>query len=207
MPMSHVHAPCSGVDYAIILAAGFSTRMGTCKAALPWSNGETLLSYQVAQLLEAGITPIVVAGTHNQPQTSFHGGSLVINLQPQQGKTSSILTGLAIVPATAETILISAVDQPRPTAVYAQLLHAHRRNSALITAPIYQERMGHPLIFSTQLLPELLHLSESTFGLRQVIKSHAQDIQRVGFDTPIVLADLNTPEQYRSQLATEITST
>lgn len=185
--------------FAIVLAAGASTRMGTCKASLPWLNGTTLLSYQVEQLLKAGITPIVVLGPHNCPQPI--GSSkcqIVINPQPELGKVSSIHRGLQVVPQNFQSLMIVAVDQPRPYWVYQSLLQSHRSATDPITAPTYQGRRGHPLIFSAIARSSLERLQEETLGLRQVVREFELQIQSVEFNTPDVLLDLNTPERYRA---------
>lgn len=38
---------CEMANFTIVLAAGASTRMGTCKSSLPWIEGKTLLTYQL----------------------------------------------------------------------------------------------------------------------------------------------------------------
>jgi molybdenum cofactor cytidylyltransferase len=194
-------------DYAIVLAAGFSTRMGQCKATLPWHNGQTLLHYQLSQLLPT-ITPVVVLGQHNaQLQTTCPDSSrVVINPDASRGKTSSILAGLAALPDSAQTLIISAVDQPRSRAVYTRLLQAHRQSTAPITVPLYGDRQGHPLVLSAGLVPQLQTISEQTLGLRQIVQQYASRIQQVVFTTPEVLLDLNTPELYQSAVSRANTS-
>jgi molybdenum cofactor cytidylyltransferase len=189
-------------NFAIILAAGASTRMGTCKASLPWLEGKTLLSYQVEQWLIAGITPIVVLGSHNAHHQNNcpKGSRVVINSFPSQGKTNSFLTGLRLLPQDFEVVAVSAVDQPRSTEIYQKLLKEHRHYAAMITAPSYKGRLGHPLFFSNKLLPYLENIREETAGLRQVVQAFYFVIQKVEFDTPDVLADLNIPESYKTFL-------
>lgn len=183
--------------FAIILAAGFSTRMGTCKATLPWRD-TTLLAYQCFQFLEVGVTPIAVLGRHNIhckmncPKDSI----VVINPHPERGKTSSILMGLQVVPEDFTALILSAVDQPRPACVYDTLLRNHHYTNAVITAPTFQEKLGHPLVFAPAMLPSLLAIQEETLGIRQVVQTFHQDICRVEFSLPSVLLDLNTPEFY-----------
>jgi molybdenum cofactor cytidylyltransferase len=191
----------NGDHYAIVLAAGLSTRMGTCKASLPWRDGHTLLTYQLSQLRLAGITPVVVVGTHNaqlQEVCPAHV-CVVINPDTTRGKISSILTGLAILPAELQTLMISAVDQPRSATIYIHLLQAHCQSAAPMTLPVYGDRRGHPLILSGKLRSELHSLSEQTLGLRHLVQHYTDQVQLVGFETPDVLLDLNTPASYRSQ--------
>lgn len=186
--------------FAIVLAAGASTRMGTCKAGLPWIHNQTLLAYQASQLLQSGFTPVIVLGPHNRdcqrecPAQSW----IVINPDPSRGKTSSILAGLQVVPQRFTALAISAVDQPRSSAIYQTLLQAHHRSQALITAPTYHDRLGHPLLFSLAMRSHLEAIREDTQGLRQVMQTFHTAIQRVEFDTSIVVSDLNTPERYQA---------
>lgn len=185
--------------FAIILAAGKSTRMGTCKTSLPWYNNQTLLQYQVTEFFKADFIPIVVLSPQNaNSQPTFPPETeTIINPDPSRGKTSSILTGLTLIPQDFTTLAISAVDQPRPREVYQKLHCFHLSNKALITAPTYQNRIGHPLLFSPQILPYLNSISEATQGLRQIVKQFNSSIQKVEFNHPIVLTDLNTPEHYQ----------
>ncbi|MFB2936250.1 NTP transferase domain-containing protein [Aerosakkonemataceae cyanobacterium BLCC-F154] len=186
-------------NFAIILAAGKSTRMGTCKTSLPWHNNQTLLQYQVTEFLKANFIPIVVLSSQNadfQPEITPETQT-IINPDTSRGKTSSILTGLTQLPADFTSLAISAVDQPRPREVYQKLHCYHLSNKALITAPAYQNRLGHPLLFSPEMLPYLNSISEATQGLRQIVKQFNSSIQKVEFNHPIVLTDLNTPEHYQ----------
>lgn len=184
--------------FALVLAAGFSSRMGTCKTALPWFDGRPLLSYQIEQLLLANISPIVVLGPQNVArwQGRLPGAQLVVNPQPKAGKSSSIRTGLQQLPSAWLALLIVAVDQPRPTWVYQTLMQEHQRYGALLTGPVYAGRLGHPLVFAPALFPHLMQINEPQLGLRQVVRNWQAELHRVEFGTAIVLADLNTPEDY-----------
>ena len=193
---------CHNRDFAIILAAGLSTRMGTCKTTLPWCNNQTLLRYQAEQFLLADITPIVVLGSHNAHRRADCplGSQVVINYHSDRGKTSSILTGLNCLPKLFSTITISSVDQPRLTHVYQTLIQTYRQESPSITAPCYHGKLGHPLLFSSRLLPDLQDIRESSFGLRSVVSQFHSDIKRVEFTTSQVLSDLNNRSKYQWEL-------
>ena len=189
-------------DFAIILAAGLSTRMGVCKTTLPWYDGKTLLRYQAEQFLLANITPIVVLGSHNAYRRSDcpTGSKIVINSNCDRGKTSSILTGLNVLPECFSSVIISAVDQPRSADIYRILLQKYNRGKALIVAPCKGDRLGHPLLFSSQLLPELKAVNDSTFGLRQIIKDWHNKIRKVEVENLDIFIDLNSFEVYKDTL-------
>ena len=189
-------------NFALILAAGFSTRMGVCKTTLPWRNDRTLLHYQAEQFLQAGIVPIVVLGSHNADRRSDlpHGSLVTINHNSDRGKTSSILTGLNLLPDSFLTITISAVDQPRSSDVYRALLTAYYEAKASIVAPYNGESLGHPLLFSERLLPELKNIKDSSFGLREVVQRFYSKIEKVNIENADISSDLNNPTIYQLEL-------
>jgi molybdenum cofactor cytidylyltransferase len=176
--------------------------MGTCKTSLPWYKDKTLLSYQLENWLLFDFTPVVVLGLHNsEKQKSCNPPSIVvINNNANRGKTSSILSGLQHVPEDFEILAISAVDQPRNPKIYRELVRAHKDNSALITVPRYQGKIGHPLLFANKMRSHLENIHEQTFGMRQIIRDFYSVIQQVEFDTTSVLVDINTPEIYQKEL-------
>lgn len=172
--------------------------MGTCKTALPWYGGTTLLTYQLQQWLSIGFTPIVVLGSHNSHRQKDCPANTIVTINPvaQTGKTSSILTGLQHIPANFQVLAISAVDQPRSHEIYQPLLQAYINHSPLLTAPTYHNKLGHPILFSPQLLTDLLNIQETTLGLRQIIQNFYSHIHKVELNTPTVLLDINTPQTY-----------
>jgi molybdenum cofactor cytidylyltransferase len=173
--------------------------MGVCKSSLAWGDGETLLSYQVAQWLSLNFTPVVVLGLHNSHRVKdcVAGTVTVINPDAHSGKTTSILAGLKHIPANFEILAVSAVDQPRPLAIYQELVAAHQADLSLITVPTYHGKMGHPILFANEMRSHLANIREESLGLRQVIQNFYAVIHQVEFDDPAVLLDINTPEVYQ----------
>ena len=185
-------------DFALILSAGLSTRMGVCKTTLPWHGNQTLLRYQIEQFLQANITPIVVLGAHNAHRRIDcpPGSRVLIKSERDRTKTSSILRGLESLPQDFSTLTISAIDQPRPASVYKTLINNYCRELALITAPCYQGKLGHPLLFSHRLFSDLKQISDSNLGLREIVQKQQSQISKVEFATPEVLIDINNRDAY-----------
>ena len=192
-----------GEAVAILLAAGESRRMGQLKALLPW-QGDTLLGCQVSSLLQAGISQVVVVLGHKRDRLLplLEGQDRVFpvfNPDYQAGKTTSIKTGLrARQAADAQTLVLLNVDQPRTSETISTLLSKHESSNCLITIPVFQGKGGHPIILDDSLLPELLEIAEASQGIRAVVRKHKERMQRVEMDTPEILWDLNTPEQYQA---------
>ncbi len=179
--------------------------MGKPKALLEWF-GATLVEAQIDSLIEAGTDRvIIVTGAHHHEiaEALPKLPNILIANNPNWalGKTTSIKTGIKHLSSECQTIIILAVDQPRPAWVTKQALDSHRASKRPATSPRYCGHGGHPLLFDISLLTELSNISEEREGLREVMKRHDQDMNRVYFDNRIVRFDLNTPEDYEAALS------
>ena len=193
--------------------------MGETKALLPW-NGKTLLEHQVTALSLAGATRIVVVLGHQAERLAGllkgqASAEWVHNPDYRQGKTTSIKAGLGAIrrarenppaPPEEEAILFLNVDQPRSPDIIRRIMELHWRGGDLrdrpcmITIPLHRDKGGHPVIVSTALMDELWDISEDTQGLKAVVHKHEENVQRVELDSPEILIDLNTPEDYQKAL-------
>ena len=173
--------------------------MGVPKPLLDWA-GEALIEYQVHQLRDAGIDNVIAVLGHRaeevRPLAGRAGATIVVNQRYAEGRASSLRAGAAAVPAGTAEIVVLNVDQPRPASVTSRLLSKHLASGALITLPTYNGTRGHPALFCGSLLPELREVDEATEGLRSIIHRHDADVREVAFDTPVVLLDINTREDY-----------
>ena len=194
-----------GEAWAILLAAGESSRMGQLKALLPW-KGQALLQHQVAALREGGADRVVVVLGHRADDLKplveqAEGATWVLNPDYLQGKTTSIKAGLSAIDADAVSeILLLNVDQPRSAANIAHVLETHRANDFAVTVPTCGGKGGHPIVLSAALLEELRSIDEESQGIKAVVRRHADAVNRIPLDNPEILLDLNTPEQYRDAL-------
>ena len=190
---------------AILLAAGESRRMGQLKALLPW-QGTSLLKHQVASLRAGGVDRVVVVLGHRSDElkaelAGMEGVAWQLNPDYLQGKTTSIKAGLSTLgPDQLDALLILNVDQPRNADVIRSLLKEHLSQGSLITIPTHNGKGGHPIILSLSLLDELREIDEETYGIKAVVQRHLDATRRVEMDTPEVLWDLNTPEEYQRVL-------
>lgn len=190
---------------AILLAAGESRRMGSLKALLPW-QGSTLLAHQISSLRQAGVDPVVVVLGHEsgrlEPEVEGKEGVIWrVNPDYRQGKTTSIKAGVnALASDQPSAILILNVDQPRSADTIRRLLQRHRDGGCSITIPRYRGKGGHPIVVDSALLDELKSIDEETLGVKAVVRRHQEATLLVEMDTPEVLWDLNTPEEYQAAL-------
>jgi molybdenum cofactor cytidylyltransferase len=186
---------------AVLLAAGESTRMGSPKPLLPWGDA-TLIDYELAQLKASKVEKVVVVLGHEAETVRRRIRDpdvlVVTNADYRQGRASSVRAGVQALLPDTEAVLILAVDQPRPADLIDRLVAAHQQGGTLITVPSYQGRRGHPPIFDGTLMPELAAVRDELFGLREVMSRHAGKVQEVPYNSPVVLLDINSPEEYET---------
>lgn len=179
--------------------------MGQPKALLPW-QGVSLLEHQVSALRSAGADKVVVVVGHQPEQLikvleKVEGVTWVVNPDYLEGKTTSIKAGVgALGTDKPDTLLILNVDQPRSADTVRYLLQEHRSGKNLITIPEHRGKGGHPIVLDSSLLGELLSIDEETLGIKAVVQRNLALTRRVEMDTPEVLWDLNTPEEYQAAL-------
>lgn len=203
--MDETRASTGAVDgvWALLLAAGESSRMGTPKPLLPW-YGEPLIVHQVGQLRAAGAGVVVVVGHEAAsvgPPARAAGGLVVENADYRAGRAGSIRLGALALPDDARAIIALNVDQPRQAALVRRVLDLHLAGDGLITTPEQSGRRGHPVVFAGTLLDELRAVSEESEGLRAVLRRHAAERRIVAVNDPAIHIEFNTPAEYEAALA------
>jgi molybdenum cofactor cytidylyltransferase len=133
---------------AIVLAAGASKRLGQPKAMVP-IGGTTLVGLAVQRLREAGCTPIVVVtrrSLHFEITIEALGAVVVVNNQPEDGRTGSIQRGLLSLMGdkgrTPRKVIVAPVDRPGWKKEHVRALMEQETTSTLCS----QGRKGHPLM-------------------------------------------------------------
>ena len=189
----------------LLLAAGESSRMGRPKPLLPW-RGTTLVEYQVNSLLRGGCDQVVVVtGKYDAemaPLLKERPGIIrAYNPKYAEGKATSVRAGIRGIPDGVRSIVLLAVDQPRPAWVIERILKVHTDFGAEVTSPGYGGHGGHPLVFDSSLRAELGAVDEEGEGIRAIFRRPDLNHHRVKFDSAIVRLDINTPEAYEDALA------
>lgn len=188
---------------AVILAAGQSRRMGRPKMVLPW--GETTVIGQVVQVLDqAGVDEIVAVtgGARQQVEAALTGLPVRVSFNLRFSEDDMILSlknGLSELGPEFEAALVALGDQPQvqPHVVRA-ILDAFERTAAPLIIPSYQRRRGHPWLLARSLWPSIFEL-EPGKTMRDVINQYSEQIQYLDVNTPSVLRDLDTPEDYQRE--------
>ena len=112
---------------AVILAGGKSSRMGSCKAELPW-GGKTLVEHQADRIMALGISDIMISG-YSRPVT---GTRYVPDLYPEKGPLGGIHACLCA--ARSAACFVISVDAPLFSSdEMKMLIEAHLAGDSSIT--------------------------------------------------------------------------
>jgi molybdenum cofactor cytidylyltransferase len=157
-------------------------------------------------MLGASLERVIVVLGHAwedvKPHLTGPAVEVMVNEAYQEGRAGSLRVAAACLRDEDEAVVILSVDQPRPRDLLARLLAAHDagppgQGAALITVPVHGRRRGHPPVLAQALIPELRNVRDETLGLRGLIERYQASLREVAFETPVVLLDVNTPDQYR----------
>lgn len=188
---------------AVVLAAGEASRFGGTKLLMPFGRA-TIIGCVISALEHAGVAPIVVVSAPGSDDLahSLAGRAVwtAVNPNPSRGMLSSIQVGLAALPAGITRFLIALGDQPRVQAQdIVHLIDEQSTTGKGIAIPTHAGKRGHPVLFDAHYRAEIMALSE-TQTLREVVRTHANDIAEVAFPSDAFIRDIDTREQYEDEL-------
>jgi molybdenum cofactor cytidylyltransferase len=196
--------------YAVILAAGESTRMGTDKALLPWPpaapgvppSGQTFLSAAIQALYPFSEKVIVVVGKNENnlaPVVYANGASLVRNPDPDRGQFSSLQVGLQeVLNEGRDAAMVTLVDRPPARAATLQTLccaFADAGNDVWAVVPEYNGKHGHPFLLAREMIGAFLNAPPGA-NAREIEHQNLRHISYVVVDDPLVTLNVDTPQEY-----------
>ena len=182
---------------ALLLSAGKSSRMGFTKALVDWDN-QKLIQFQVETLLSSGCNNVFIVLGHEKekiiPYIQKENTKIIYNENYKKGKSSSIIKGINNISKNTNNLLIIGVDQPRPIKFLKKLLHFHLKNNAMISAPLNNNKRGHPIIFNEKMFPEILKIDKFDDGLRTFFRKNNEIVQTIKINSEWTHIDLNSTE-------------
>jgi len=181
--------------YAVVLAAGASTRFGSAKQ-LVRVGGRPLLHTAVTRAAEVtGNALIVVLGAgaaQLAPLLKHSPGSVVVNRAWREGLASSIRAGIARLPPTCGGVLLLLADQAAVSADdLRRLVGTWRKQPQCIAAARDAGISGTPAIFPRSVFRELAELRGDR-GARVLLQRNRDRVVRVPM--PSAAVDVDTPE-------------
>jgi molybdenum cofactor cytidylyltransferase len=186
---------------AVVLAAGFSSRMGRLKPLLPY-GAETALERVVASLRAADVEHVVVVTGHESsrvaPLIERLGAVRAHNPAYESGMFSSVRAGAAALPPDTGAFFVLPVDCPLVTPrALGVVLQRFAAGDAGVVYPTCLGRRGHPPLLSGRFI-ELLLAAGPDGNLRSFLTAYAGEAAEVDVRDLTVLMDMDTPDDYRS---------
>ena len=192
---------------AIVLAAGESKRMGQPKMLLKWGNS-TVLEHVISVFANVGVEDIVVVtGAMREEveavvavaQTSCPARSVFNEGFVEGEMLSSIQCGLRdLAKKDSGAALIALGDQPQVReGSVRRVCEMFKETGSPLVVPSYHMRRGHPWLAERSLWGEMLAMRAPQTP-RDFLNARADQIRYVEVDDEGILADLDTPEQYRT---------
>jgi CTP:molybdopterin cytidylyltransferase MocA len=204
----------------VILATGASMRDGRDKALLNWpppepgalASGGTFLSGAI-DLLQRHTDLIIVVTAKNaaalEPIIYTRAAFMVLNSAPELGDFNSLKLGLReVLNRGRDAAFIALAD--RPPAAEATIANLH---SAFLSAiehhkwaavPEFEGQSGYPYVIGREMIEAFLR-APLTATASDILTANAEHIARIPLNDPMVIAALNTVEDY-DRLAVNIRS-
>lgn len=169
---------------AVVLAAGAGARLGHRPKCLLELAGVPLIRRQLAALVQAGVTElIVVLGQHADriaPVLQDLPIHIIQNMNPDAGQNASLHLGLQALSNQVDTVLVALADQPLiDTQDLLDLLvaYASRATGIEVVQPQVDGLPGNPVMFSTAVGTDILR-GETSAGCRTWQATHPTQVLR-----------------------------
>jgi molybdenum cofactor cytidylyltransferase len=189
-----------GMISCILLTAGNSSRFGSPKALVKLSN-LTIIEQIQNVLIGSNLDEIIVvlgafAEDIKQYLLKHKKIKVVYNKDYNLGQTSSFKAGLTAVSKQSQGVMLLPVDFPLvQTATINLLISQFQSRNASVLIPTYQNKKGHPPVFSRTLRKDFMALKDSE-GLNTVAHKHAQEVCLCPVPDEGIVLSFNTPEEW-----------
>ena len=186
---------------AIVLAAGYSSRMGEFKPLLPL-DGVSAFERSILLFREAGICDVIAVLGHRadelRPSAERCGAQPVDNPHFDAGMYSSIVAGVAAVPTNVDCAFMLPADIPlvRPETI-RQLARAFTQQEAAIVYPVFEGRRGHPPLLARSILVEVIEGAPGP--LSALLGQHESRAINVAVADQAIHMDMDTPADFAEQ--------
>lgn len=186
---------------AVILAAGYSSRMGRSKPLLDL-DGKPVIARVLETFREAGVEDLaVVAGYRWEdiaPVVEALGARTVVNDSYETGMFSSVAAGLEAAGHEARAIFVHPADIPlvRP-ATLRRLSAEFDRGAGRILVPCFMGRRGHPVLIAAETREGIAGYGGGG-GLKSAIGAVKGTVAAVDVCDSNILFDMDGPGDYEA---------
>lgn len=186
---------------AVILASGYSNRMGRNKLLLPYKK-KPIVEHVIDAILSCNFSNIILVGRDVEVINIGKRKNIktVINSNATNGQSESVKLSINNLPNTDGYMFFTG-DQPLiELETIELLLHKFNQNNNFIIVPKHKEKKGTPVIFPKEFKQELLSLEGDTGG-RVIINNNLDKVIFVDLPKEHVLFDIDTPDDYKTLIS------
>jgi molybdenum cofactor cytidylyltransferase len=181
---------------AIILASGFSKRMGCDKLILP-IKGKSILENIVDEILKVNFNEIILI-YRNEFVKKVVGEKPILcieNLNAENGMSESIKIGIKNSSCCNGYMFFVGDQINLNKELISKVIQAFEKNGNSIIVPLYNRKRGNPVIFPAEFKEELLKLSGDKGG-RVLIDKYETRVSYVNIEDENLGVDVDTKEEY-----------
>ena len=187
----------------VILAAGESRRMGRPKLLMPFGD-KSIIDVVINEAIRSKLNHliVVVGSDKDKIKKQIQDYPLTITENPEyhRGMLSSVQYGLRALPDNHDAVMILLGDQPMiPASVINQVINSYHQTDKGIVIATHNGKRGHPILFEMKYRHEVLQLGPD-HSLHDLTRNHRDDILEVEVDTPDILRDIDTIDDYNKEL-------
>lgn len=187
----------------ILLAAGSSSRFGADKLNQPLPDGVPLAVQACRHLLQ-GTDGVLAVLRPDKPELANslrrEGAQVVVFEQAALGMGASLAFAVRHT-AKASGWVVALADMPWIAPSTIRTVTEAVRTGAMIAAPRWQGKRGHPVGFAGEWRDALLAL-QGDEGAKSLLQTHRQQVRLLACDDPGVLLDVDQPDDLLNSLST-----
>lgn len=179
-----------------MLAAGRSSRMAPRNKLLEPVDGKPIVAHVAGVALVSGADPVVVVTGFDASRIEQALRNLKVtvvhNPAFEQGLSTSLRTGLGVLPPASDGALILLGDMPEVESSDLRALMAAFTGSRAICVPVHQGRRGNPVLWGRSYFAEMAELTGDT-GAKPLMARHQEHVVEVDVATESIFQDIDVP--------------
>lgn len=182
---------------AIILAAGYSSRMKTPKPLLSFDSNVTFIQKIVSTYLTWGCNMVTIVINRELLKHSFFSDppekcTIVVNEHPEYERFYSVKLGSQQMQAF-EYCFLQDADNPFTTNDTLDELFLNKDSRSVIV-PSFQGKGGHPILLGNTPIKLIATHETDSGNLKEILKQVTS--KKIEMNDVSVLININTPEEY-----------
>jgi len=183
----------------IILAAGFSKRLGRDKLLLEMNHG-TIIENVIRASVQSALDEIILVYRRDvvKAVTDSYRIKTVKNEEAKYGQSTSVVKGIRAANPTTDAYLFMVGDQPfLNSETINHMLDCRVKNPGQIIVPLYNGHAGNPVLFPVSFKNDLLLIRGDTGG-RSVIQAFKDRVTHLCIEQSSICYDVDTMEDFEN---------